>query len=154
MTAREKMYATLNERCPSWEQINTNQDFISWLGLPDAFSGVIRHTLLNQAFEANDTLRVLKFFDGFLAEEAVTAPAAVQPDPVPGMVPKVPLETFAAPGRAKSTATTPVEKPIITRADITRFYTDKAAGRYRGRDDEAARIDAEIITAGREGRIR
>lgn len=155
MSAREKMYALLDEKCPNWQAINENQDFISWLGLRDPFSGATRRNLLNQAYEQNDSPRVLKFFEGFLAEEAATAPAAqAQPDPVPGAVPRVPLETLAAPGRAKSTAHTPVEKPIINRADITRFYMDLAAGRFRGREDEAKRYEAEIFAAEKDGRIR
>lgn len=156
LSAREKLYAVLDEKCPNWNELNQNQDFISWLGLRDPFSGAIRHNLLNQAYEQNDAPRVLKFFEGFLAEEAVTAPRQNnQPDPVPGAVQKVPLETFAAPGRAKSTApNNPVEKPIITRAEITRFYMDKAAGRYRGREDAANKFEADIFKAENEGRIR
>jgi hypothetical protein len=47
----------------------------------------------------------------------------------------------------------PAEKPIYTTQDITRFYTEVAAGKWRGRDEERARIDADISRAQHEGRI-
>ena len=60
---------------------------------------------------------------------------------------------LAAPGRAHSAGGAPAEKPVYTAAEITRFYTDVAAGRWRGRDAQRTAIDADIIQAQREGRI-
>jgi len=111
---------------------------------------------LKAAYAANDAPRVLAFFNGFLAEEAASTPPAPAPDPAAPVAPKVPLETFAAPGRAKSAATplVPPEKPTISRADVTKFYEDLRRGVYRGRDEEKARIEAMIFEANRDGRIR
>jgi hypothetical protein len=153
--ARQKLLEQLDDDVPNWTLLNEDPKFLAWLGLRDPFSGAIRHELLNTAFEQNDTPRVLAFFKGFLAEEAATAPApAAEPDPAT-QVAKVPLEALAAPGRAKTAApSTPAEKPIITRAQISQFYVDIAAGKYRGREDEKARLEQEIFAATREGRIR
>ena len=77
--------------------------------------------------------------------------------PAPAQPPagKVPLEAFAAPGRAKTAAATaPAEKPIITRAQIATFYADKAAGKYRGKEAEADRLERMIFEAQRDGRIQ
>jgi hypothetical protein len=153
--ARQSLYHTLDERLPNWREINGRKEFVDWLALPDKYSGDIRHALLNRAFEQNDSPRVIAFFQGFLSEEAALAPAAVHEMAPVGIRPTVPLDTFAAPGRAKtSAATAPVEKPVFTRAQISQFYTDVAAGRWRGRDEERVRMDVAIHEAGREGRVR
>ena len=154
--ARGRMHAFLNERVPNWLEINDNEKFLNWLALPDTYSGAIRHSMLKAAYAANDAPRVLAFFNGFLAEEAASTPPAPAPDPAAPVAPKVPLETFAAPGRAKSAATplVPPEKPTISRADVTKFYEDLRRGVYRGRDEEKARIEAMIFEANRDGRIR
>lgn len=157
VNARSKMKEILTSKIPNWSEVNLSDEFMNWLQLPDPFSGAIRHTLLKAAWERNETPRVLAFFKGFLDQEAALAPTDARPDQTQGDQPgKIPLETFAAPGRAKSAADTgsPAEKPIITRAFITDFYRDSAAGKYRGRDEEKARTEAMIIAATREGRIQ
>jgi hypothetical protein len=136
--------------------LNSNSDFLDWLRLPDPYSGAIRHDMLKAAYAQGDARRVLAFFNGFLAEEAVVAPAGQEPDVSVTKVPKVPLASLAAPGRAKTaaSASAPAEKPIITRSQIAAFYADLAAGKYRGRDAEKNKAEAIIFEAQRDGRIR
>lgn len=131
--ARRNLETTLDTQVPSWRDVNVAQEFHSWLALPDLFSGAIRHELLKAAYEQNDTPRVLAFFKGFLAQEAASAPAPYgQTQPAPADATqgdasgKIPLETFAAPGRAKTAAATgaPAEKPTFTHAQIAKFYAD------------------------------
>lgn len=156
--ARSRLFSALDASISNWQEVNQNPEFHSWLALPDPYSGVIRQELLNAAFERNDSPRVLAFFNGFLAQEAAVDPAKGGPDkntatPTPA---KVPLAAFAAPGRAKTAAgmSPPAEKPTFTRAEITRFYTDVAAGRYAGKQEERLRLERQIHEAGIEGRIR
>lgn len=155
-TARDKMKAQLSSEVANWSEINVNPDFLTWLSLPDQFSGVKRHDLLKDAWGRNDAARVLAFFKGFLAQEAADAPAAIEPDEHQDQPGKVPLETLAAPGRAKPAAgpKTPAEKPIITRPYISQFYAEVAAGKYRGREQEKLEIEQRISAAAREGRIK
>lgn len=155
-TSHEKLLAKLDENLPQWRDLNTNEDFLGWLRLPDPYSGAIRHDMLKAAYAQGNASRVLAFFNGFLAEEAVVAPAGQEPDAQVTKVPKVPLQNLAAPGRAKTaaSASAPAEKPIITRAQIAAFYTDVNAGKYRGRDAEKAKAEAMIFEAQRDGRIR
>jgi hypothetical protein len=158
-TGRQEMMDELDRDVPGWRDINLSEEFKSWLALPDPFTGAIRHEQLKAAWGRNATPQAKAFFKGFLAEEAVTNPARVQPAPGPRSrsngSPRPSLEDFAAPGRAKSAATgnVPAEKPVYTRAFISKFYTDCAAGKWRGRDDERKRIDADISAASIEGRI-
>lgn len=164
MTAREKMEAHLDQSVPDWRELNTDPDFNAWLDLPDVFSGGIRKQLLHAAYFRNDAPRVAAFFKGFIADEAATNPARAgagqaavtsEGNPPGGQPAKVPLETFAAPGRAKTTAApAPVEKPFFTRAQISQFYSDVQKGVYAGRDAEKAKVETAIYAAQREGRIR
>lgn len=155
-TSHEKLLSKLDENLPQWRDLNTNEGFIDWLRLPDPYSGAIRHDMLKAAYAQGNASRVLAFFNGFLAEEAVVAPAGQEPDPQVTKVPKVPLANLAAPGRAKTaaSASAPAEKPIITRAQIAAFYADLANGKYRGRDAEKNKAEAMIFEAQRDGRIR
>lgn len=150
-----KLMSTLDTRLPTWRDLNTNQEFLNWLLLPDPYSGAIRHDMLKAAYAQGNANRVLAFFNGFLAEEAATSPAGSEPD-TGTRVPKVPLSSLAAPGRAKTAAgnNAPAEKPSFTRAEIAAFYSDIAADKYRGRDDQKNKLEAQIFEAQREGRIR
>jgi hypothetical protein len=164
--ARTKMYVVLDANVPQWKELNNDPEFNSWLDLPDTFSGAIRRNLLNAAYERHDANRVAAFFKGFVSNEAAPTPAtAGQATEVtsagnpPTQDSKRPgLEQFAAPGRAKTAAAassgTPVEKPTITRAQVSQFYADVTAGKYR--DDPALKKqrETEIFTAQGEGRIR
>jgi len=153
--ARARMESMLDERTPNWRDVNFDPNFISWLKLPDPYSGVIRHEMLKAAYERNDAPRVAAFFNGFLAEEAATDPAREETGRTQAPA-KPSLERFAAPGRAKTAAASgaPAEKPIFTRAQIAKFYAESAAGKYRGKEAEKDRIEAQIFEAEREGRIR
>jgi hypothetical protein len=155
-SAKERLQAQLDERLPQWRELNTNQDFLNWLALPDPYSGGIRHDMLKAAYSQGNANRVLAFFNGFLAEEAVVAPAKGEQNQQGQVVPKVPLSSLAAPGRAKAAAsdTRPAEKPVISRADIAKFYLDVSSGRYRNREADKAKFEAMIFEATREGRIR
>lgn len=156
-TSKQNMFAFLDREEPNWRAINRSPEFLEWANLPDAFSGVTRLQMMRDAYDKGDGPRVLAFFKGFLKDEAATAPVnTVQPDPKP-QGQKVPLEQFAAPGRAKapaaSVATAPGEKETITHAQIAAFYRDVNMGKYRGNDAEKERIEQMIFDAQREGRI-
>lgn len=152
----QKLLSTLDAKLPDWREMNTNQEFLNWLGLPDPYSGGIRHDMLKAAYAQGNASRVLAFFNGFLAEEAAVAPAKAEPDTSETVIPKVPLANFAAPGRAKTAAanTPPAEKPIITRAQVSAFYAEVAQGKYRGKEAEKARLENMIFAAQSDGRIR
>lgn len=154
--SQEKLLSSLDTQVPNWRDLNTDAGFLDWLGLPDPYSGGIRHDMLKAAFAQGDALRVAAFFKGFLSEEAVRAPAATGPELEGTRVPKVSLQSLAAPGKAKTAAagSAPTEKPIISRAEISKFYSDVASGTYKDRDAQKNKREAEIFAAQREGRIR
>lgn len=157
VNAKVRLEQYLDTHLTTWRDLNYNEDFLGWLAQPDPYSGQTRHNLLKQAYERNDPVRVLAFFNGFLADEAATAPQISSATNGAGNgktpPPKVPLEKFAAPGRARTTAQVPVEKPVIRRDQIAAFYAKVAAGDFNSDPAEKARLEAMIFEAQREGRI-
>jgi len=165
MTARERMFQNLSTEIPDWQDMNTDESFNRWLELPDPYSGAIRKNMLLGAYNRNDAFRVAAFFKGFLSEEAALAPAGQQPGPASAPQPgalqrKTPLETFAAPGRARTAAAgAPPEKPYFTRDQISKFYAVKsqaiAHGKWVGQEaKDGDAFEQRIFAAEREGRIR
>jgi hypothetical protein len=152
-SAAQSVNAYLDEQVPNWRQLNRDDKFLAWANLPDPLSGGIRITMLRDAHAKGDAQRVARFFQGFLADEAATAPAVTVLKPDASN--KVPLENFAAPGRATAPAATsaPVEKETITRAQIAAFYADVNRGKYRGNTAEKDRLEQMIFQAEAEGRI-
>jgi hypothetical protein len=155
VTAQEVMYNRLDADVPQWRALNSDAGFNAWLDLPDAYSGAIRRSLLVAAHGRNDATRVAAFFRGYTSDAAVTDPASLS-QPARNTSPKVPLESLAAPGRAKTAAVpnTPAEKPIITRAQIQQFYSEVRAGQFDQDPDGKKAIEAAIFAATREGRIK
>lgn len=155
--ARQQLFRTLDTSLPDWRVQNDDPKFISWLGLPDPYSGAIRHQLLGQAFAANDSSRVLRFFHGFIADEAATRPVDTTAPPAGSNAPAVTLESLAAPGRARqsgSSSNAPAEKRILTRAQVSQFYRDITAGAYAGRDAAKLAMENEIFQAMNDGRLK
>jgi len=158
-TAYNMQTLTMNEyltsQLPDWKKINRDPKFLAWANLRDPYSGAIRLDMLKKAHASGDAERVLNFFKGFLSDEAVADPATtIKQDhvPTPG---KVPLESLAAPGRAKAPAASapPGEKETISRAQIANFYRLVNQGFYRGNEEEKNRLEAELFLAEREGRV-
>lgn len=158
--ARTALFETLNREVPDWGNLNNDPGFLSWLRQVDPYSGDIRQKMLDAALEVNNSARVVAFFRGYLREQAAVAPSASPPQGsgTAATAPQKPsLETLAAPGRASGgtgVASPSGDKPIYSQADIARFYSDVMKGRFKGRDAEKARIEADIVAAAREGRLR
>jgi hypothetical protein len=154
--SRQKVLDALDRNIPNWREINVSQEFKSWLGLRDAYSGAIRLDLLKQAFDGSDIARVEAFFHGYIADVAATRPAG-ELNPNPSALPSgLDLAALAAPGRARQAAgaNPPPEKPVFTRAQISTFYRDVNRGVYAGRDDERIAMEKTILLAANEGRVR
>jgi hypothetical protein len=160
-SAQNRALATLGEAIPNWRAINHSAEFKTWLRSRDVYSSRVRHELLNEAHAAANAPRMIAFFKGFLAEAQATGQIdpqtpLEQPQPVPRQA-AIPLERLAAPGKAKPAAgnsSVPADKPVITRAQISKFYANVRAGHYVGRDAEKAADEAIIFAAQADGRVR
>jgi hypothetical protein len=159
--ARRSMDQRVEQAVPNFREIDRDPRWHSWLLGVDLLSGRVRQQLLNEAIASADAPRAISFFRGFQQEEVATGhnePAPVSHQAAPPREPAIPLASLAAPGRARPAtggdASLPPEKPIYTRAQIAQLYSAHRKGAYVGREAEWARQDADIIAAGREGRIR
>jgi hypothetical protein len=159
--ARRSMDQRVEQAVPNFREIDRDPRWHSWLRGVDLLSGRVRQQLLNEAIAAADAPRAISFFRGFQQEETATGhlePAPVSRQAAPPREPAIPLASLAVPGRARPStggdASLPPEKPTYTRAQIAQLYSAHRKGAYVGREAEWARQDADIIAAGREGRIR
>ncbi|HEV3445121.1 MAG TPA: hypothetical protein VG099_10785, partial [Gemmataceae bacterium] len=161
-TAQQGLYQQLDAGVPNWKEINVNPRFKAWCGSRDVYSGQVRGRLLNAAFQAADAPRVIAFFKGFQTEEVATGNApAPQPQAAAPAAPRqaaVALDTLTAPGRAKpatgDTAVASADKPFITRAQISFFYSQQGRQSYAGRDADRKRDEAMIFAAQKDGRVK
>jgi hypothetical protein len=138
----------LAKQVPDYEAVNVDPDFLSWLGEVDPLSGAPRQAYLNQAFESFDAARTATLFN--------TWKQAAGRVEQPKQQAKQELQRQVAPGTSRSSAgqsANPGER-VWTAAEIQQYYTDVAKGVYRGKADEAARIESEIDAAVAMGRVR
>jgi hypothetical protein len=159
--ARRNLDQRVEIAVPNYREIDKNPRWHRWLLTPDVLSGRVRQQLLNEAIAAADATRVVSFFKGFLQEEVATGQSEFSPSSLRTPHPREPaidLNSLAAPGRIGSAnggdPQLPPERTIYTRAQVTKFYADERRGAYVGREAEWARREADIIAAGREGRIQ
>jgi len=162
-TSKRELFQVLDRDIPNWRQINTSVQFKSWLRLPNVYTGQLRGNMLKAAVDGANAPQTIALFKDFIAEAHATgmqAPAQQLEQQDPGPAPRhaaVNLETLAAPGRARPASgdtQVPSEKPIYTRAQISKFYDDSRKGVYAGREAEYRQIEADLQAAQREGRIR
>jgi hypothetical protein len=159
-TAKRELFMFMDGKLPEWRQINVSPEFKRWLLLPNVYTGQVRGQMLKAAVNGAEAPKVLALFSDFLREAQATgqSPQASQIEQQPApRTPALELETLAAPGRARPASgdsQVPAEKPIYTRAQISKFYDDKRKGLYAHREAEAAAFEADLSLAQREGRIR
>jgi hypothetical protein len=122
---------------PNWREIDRNPRWHDWLLGIDALSGEVRQALLNAAISASDLNRVVGFFRAFQNQEGQAVDAG----------------TSTALGAPLRRTRPPSGKPTYTRELIKQLYDQHRRGAYRGREAEWARQEADIIAAGREGRV-
>lgn len=161
-TSRRDLFAKLDGAVPSWREINTSVQFKSWLRLPNVYTRQLRGNMLKAAVDGADAPQVIALLKDFLSEASATGQQVpmVQAEQPATLAPReaaLSLETLAAPGRARPAtgdSQMPADKPIYSRADISKFYEDSRKGLYAGRTADYDRIQNDLTAAQREGRIR
>lgn len=143
VSREEAFYAALAVSVPDWETVNADPAWLEWLAEVDPVYGTARQTSLSQAHSAFDAQRAVAIFKAFKASRPKPRPAES-------------LATQVAPANsgAPTLPAAPAAKRIWTGAEVSKFYNDQAQGKYRLRQAEADRMEAEIAQAGAEGRIR
>jgi hypothetical protein len=151
MNSEQQFWADLATSVPTFREINGNEAFQSWLLEADPLTGITRQTYLDDAQRNLDARRVSNFFRTWLE---VTGQAAVAQST--GSAASSELEKQVAPGRSRG-AGTPAntnKAKVYTPQDIQVFFNDVRVGKYKGREQDRARIERDIFAAQRENRIQ
>jgi len=148
-TTEQRFWSDLSNKIPNWQRINDNPDFQTWLLQVDDLTGVTRQSHLDNARDHLDLDRVIKFFTTWPGLDSI------KPDAQPnrGESPSE-LEAQIAPGKGRSAPRTPsTGKKTYTQPQIAEFYEKVREGKFKGKEDERNRIEADIFAAQAEGRI-
>lgn len=140
-TLKQIFYADLTKSVPEWRQINQMPQWLEWLGEEDELYGMTRQDALDDAHGKLDAKRVTAIFNRFKTDVLVR-----QPNLETQMAP--PSGASASPAPAQATA-----PQMISAQVINQLYLDFAKGKYKGREDEFARLEAEINMAIAQGRV-
>ena len=142
-------FAALDDGFPSWETQNKDPKFMGWLHDVDKESGRLRVDVLKRAEAGLNAPRVIEVFRSFKEGREIGAPKVSDPQEK--------LENREAPGPGAGGGNPPAdaaEGRLWTRREIAAFYREKREGKYRGKDDEARKIELDIYAAQKAGRVR
>lgn len=139
-TRNEIYMERLDAMVPERETIARNPEFRAWLNEIEPAAGESRIDLLLKAEEQHNAMQVAYFFNAWKDLKAVPEPSSD------------PLESQVAP--ATQTGGDPVpQAPILRQSERMQFYRDYQAGHFRGREEEARRLDDMYTSAALEGRL-
>jgi hypothetical protein len=147
-SSEQAFWAGLTNEVSNWQDINNNADFQSWLLSIDPLTGISRQTYLEDAQKNLDTKRVASFFAAWEKEFGVPETARENRSNTNSQ-----LEKQVAPGRGRSGKPASQESKNYSPADIQKFFEDVRKGLFKGRDEERGRMERDIFSAQREGRI-
>lgn len=154
-----EVFAQLDASVKDWRAVNIDPKFHEWLDGVDPYSGVTRKDLMLQAFDRKNAHQVGSFFNGYAQENAAVVMRSTDPQPsgqggTHGST--LDLGNYIAPGTPRSGGDigAPKEKRIWTNKEIGGFYSSVQKGHYKNRPDDKVRIEADIVAATREGRIK
>lgn len=146
-TKSDSFFDRLDLAVPDWKQLDTDADFVNWLGTTEKYARKTRKELLNEAVREGDLAGVTTFFNDYKAEKGtVTDP------PAPA---KKPIEKFASPGKSagRGAPAASADEGFIKRSDVKDFYAKLNKGGFRGREKEAEAYEAKINAALAAGKI-
>lgn len=148
VSAEQSFWSELSMKVPDWKEINADVQFHDWLLEVDPLTGLSRQTYLEDAQRNMDINRVVSFFTTWQGQNSqpVAQPtrnaAASQ------------LDKQIAPGRGRSGGAPSAEQSkTYTPGDIRKFFDDVRKGVYRGKEAERDRIERDIFSAQRDGRL-
>lgn len=158
---QRQLRTDLARAVPNWAATQRSPEWNRWLHLPNVYTNQVRGEMLRAAYAAADAPKVIALFQDFVKEVQATGGTVPtgqrQEQQQAPRTPAIELDTLAAPGRARPAGgdtQSPADKPTYTRQQIAANYADKRRGLYNGRETVWANLDADMIAAGREGRIR
>lgn len=141
----------LADKVSDWEAINSSDEFNTWLDARIPYSNKTRRDALQEAQNELNHGTVIQIFLDFKAAKPIEKKEDLEGKE--GLNPAKHLEPDSSVARQEIQKEVPQGK-IYTRQEIKEFYTDVTRGKYKGKEAEAAAIDADILKADKEGRIK
>ena len=144
-------FSDLTESVPQWREINKNQEFLDWLGEPDPMDPRrTRDDALKMAASRQDAEAAASIFGLFInAHPDVLKPRnGVPPQPA---IPR--REDLVQPPRQRGAPPPEPAKKTWKTSEIAQFAKEVSRKMWDSRPQEAARIQQEIDSALREGRV-
>ena len=148
-SASERFMSSLEKGLgKGWDTgINKDPRFLTWLNTPiDAELGVETYMdRLTAAYNILDDAKVLTIFNRYIKLNPQVEDANASK-----------LAELIVPenqGGGDDLADLNKEKKTYTKAEVNKFYKDSAAGLYKDRPEEKARMESDIFAAQSEGRI-
>lgn len=138
----------------NFDNMNTDAGFLGWLKEIPVGMTEPRVASLRRAESLRDVVSTVKIFEEYLGTTTT-----VEQQPAGGETPQTPAPVAQpniqpAPSNTGTDNNPPVQnQKIWSRAEIKKFYADKAAGVYRGRDEEATALEQDIFLAQQQGRV-
>ena len=141
-------YAQIQSLIPNYETVNQDPKFLEWLNQSDGLSGRPRQHTLSSAHNSQDARSVANVFNAYISENQKQAqpPMGIQQNQYYSQI--APAGGMGGPGPAGQSS-----GPSWTRADIAKFYADKARGLYDGKQQEAQKLERSIFDATEHGRV-
>lgn len=130
---------------PDFQDVNADPRWINWLNEVDPLLRAPRKTVAQEAFNHGDAEAVAHYVGMF---KASITPA----EPVNDKAAE--LEKQIQPKRSAATAPVSPQARIYTDAQIQKMFQKSVELGSRGQRDEAAKLEAEIDAAYREGRVK
>lgn len=144
-TELDTYHSQLDAKVKDWRKINADPKFMEWLQVRDRYTGATRHELLMHSFNNFDAETSATFFSDYAKEKGLAVQSKKNAKET-----NMALDTAGndlPPQGGKKTG-------YISRADITQFYRDRAMGKFQGSEETAAKIEARILRAVKEGKVR
>jgi hypothetical protein len=133
--SRARLDRDVEAAIPNYQEVDRDPRWHQWLRGLDPLNGRIRQEILNDAIAARSAERCVAFFNSFQRESHGSHSSADRgPARRGGRAPSHGMATY-------------------TPASIRAFYEARRQGAYKGREEEAARIEADIFAAQHEGRV-
>jgi hypothetical protein len=141
---RNKYYESLTERIPRWQELNAHPTFLKWLAVRDKYTGQPRSNLLRSAFDQLDVTTSAVFFEDFMQEKGIRNQGSRAETDTDEIAPN----TSGLNSQQRKT------KPgTITRAEIDKFYQERARGKFAGTEEQAAAFEKRMMQAVKEGKV-
>jgi len=148
----DEQYVTdLSRKVPDWQTIVKDPGFANYMNEEEGNTGVPRINFAKEFQKQRNADKVGKYYTDYKSKKATVVPAAAQPSSAARMS----KEALVAPSSTPSAPALSAkdEIAIVRASELDKFARDMISGVYRGREKEAAAIQAKHDAAQAAGRI-